>query len=46
MTMDATPGEPATPSARQLEELQLLLNGYRISQAIYVVARLLSLIHI
>jgi hypothetical protein len=31
-------GVPATPSRDELQELRHLLDGYRVSQAIYVVA--------
>jgi len=40
MLLDTPRGARPTPSSSQLEELHLLLNGYPVSQAISVVARL------
>lgn len=40
MAVDAASGMPESPSREQLQELYQLMSGYRVSQAIYVVATL------
>ncbi len=40
MESDRITGVPASSSPAQMQELSDLLNGYKISQAIYVVAEL------
>jgi methyltransferase family protein len=40
MEADSVSGVPEAPSSEQLRELRHLLDGYRVSQAIYVMAAL------